>query len=130
MDGERSFRGMDKVARVTTFLEHMRSLDFDEMAQHVSEDVTRIGPFRDVKQGRTAYRDFLSDTIRGLDGYAMDIYRVWAGAERATAELAEVARVDGRLRRTEEALTFEFAPDGLISKVAVYTQSSWFPDEA
>ncbi len=121
---------MDHVARVTTFLEHMRTLDFDGMAAHVTEDVTRIGPFGDVKQGRAAYRDFLSETIRGLDGYGMDIYRVWAGGDRATAELAEVAMVDGRRRRTEEALTFEFAPDGLIARVAVYTQTSWFPDEA
>jgi len=130
MGQEPSFPGMDHVARVTTFLERMRNLDFDGMAEHVTEDVIRIGPFRDVKQGRAAYRDFLRETITGLTGYGMDIYRVWAVGDLATAELAEVAVVDGKLRRTEEALTFELSPDGLISKVAVYIQTSWFPDEA
>jgi predicted ester cyclase len=119
---------MDHVDRVTTFLDRMRTLDFDGMASCVSEDVERIGPFRDVKQGRSEYRDFLAETIRALPDYGMDIYRVWSDGERATAELAETAVVDGRLRRTEEALTFEFAPDGLISKVAVYIQSSWYPN--
>jgi hypothetical protein len=120
---------MDHVAHVTTFLDRMRTFDFDGMAACVSEDVERIGPFRDVKRGRAEYRDFLAETIRGLPEYGMEIYRVWSDGSLATAELAEMAVVDGRLRRTEEALTFEFAPDGLISKVGVYIQSSWYPDE-
>jgi ketosteroid isomerase-like protein len=119
---------MDHVAHVTTFLDRMRTMDFDAMAECVAEDMTRIGPFMDVKQGRAAYRDFLAETIPPLTGYAMEIYRVWSDGSLATAELAELATVDGKVRRTEEALTFEFAPDGLISKVAVYIQSSWYPD--
>jgi hypothetical protein len=121
---------MDHVTRVSTFLDRMGSQDFDGMAAHVADDVTRVGPFRDVKQGRAAYRDFLAEVIPALPGYEMEVYRVWADDERATAELAETSLVDGRKRRTEEALTFEFAPDGLISRVGVYIQSSWYPDEA
>jgi predicted ester cyclase len=119
----------DRVAHVTTFLDRMRTQDFDAMAECVTEDVHRIGPFRDQKRGRADYRDFLADQIRQLPEYQMDIYRVWSDGTRAVAELAEQMRIEGRLRRTEEALTFEFAPDGLISKVAVYIQTSWFPEE-
>ena len=121
---------MDKVARVTAFLDRMRTMDFDGMAEHVAEDVVRIGPFHDVKRGRTAYRDFLAGVIPPIEGYAMEIHRVWTDGTLATAELAELATIDGRVRRTEEALTFEFAPDGLISRVAVYTQTSFDPGAA
>jgi hypothetical protein len=119
----------ERVARVTTFLDRMRSQDFEGMAACVAEDVHRIGPFRDQKRGRAEYRDFLADQIPQLPEYQMEIYGVWSDGERAVAELAEQMRIEGRLRRTEEALTFEFAPDGLISRVAVYIQTSWFPEE-
>jgi hypothetical protein len=118
---------MDRVALVNRFLDRMASQDFDAMASCVTADVHRIGPFRDEYRGRAAYRDFLADQIRQLPNYRMDVYRVWSDGERAVAELAESADIDGRTRRTEEALTFEFGPDDLISKVAVYIQKSWYP---
>jgi hypothetical protein len=33
--------------------------------------------------------------------------------------------IDGQRRRTDEALTFDFDDDGLISRVAVYLQPSY-----
>lgn len=117
------------VALVARFLDRMANRDWDAMAACVAEDVVRVGPYRDVKVGRAAYRDFLAATIEALAGYRMDVQRIWSDGQRAVAQLAETLEVDGRPRRTDEAVVVDLGPDGLISRVEVYLQRAYFVDD-
>jgi ketosteroid isomerase-like protein len=117
------------IATVTRFFDRMGAFDWEAMAACVAEDVTRVGPFRDVKTGRDDYRDFLAATIEALDGYRLDVQRIWSDGERAVAQLSETLNVDGRARRTDEAIVLDLGPDGLIHRVEVYLQRAYFVDE-
>ena len=117
------------VATVTRFFECMGAFDWDAMAACVAPDVTRVGPYRDVKQGRDDYRDFLAETIEALDGYRLDLQRVWSDGERSVAQLSETLNIDGRARRTDEAIVLDLGPDGLIARVEVYLQRGYFVDD-
>lgn len=117
------------IATVTRFFDRMGAFDWDAMAACVAEDITRVGPFRDVKTGRDDYRDFLAATIEALDGYRLDVQRIWSDGERAVAQLSETLDVDGRPRRTDEAIVLDLGPDGLIHRVEVYLQRAYFVDE-
>lgn len=114
---------------VRRFLGHMAAGEWDAMAACVAEDVVRAGPFGDVKAGRDDYRAFLAETIEAIDGYRMDVTRVWGDDRLVTAELSETMDVDGRPRRTDESLVFDLGDDGLITRVAVYLQTGQFIDE-
>ena len=70
---------------VSRFFAHMAAGEWDAMAACVAPDVVRVGPFRDVKQGRDDYRDFLAETISALEGYHLDVQRIWTDGERATS---------------------------------------------
>ena len=115
----------ERVNTVTRFLDRMAHGDWDAMAACVAPDVVRIGPYRDVVRGRDAYRTFLAEVISALEGYRMDVSRIWSDGDCAAAELAEEMDIDGQRRRTDEAVTFDFDDDGLISRVAVYLQPSY-----
>ena len=117
------------IATVTRFFDRMAASDWDAMAACVAEDVTRVGPFRDSKSGRDDYRDFLATTIGALDGYVLDVQRIWSDGERAVAQLSETLNVDGRARRTDEAIVLDVGPDGLITRVEVYLQRAYFVDD-
>jgi ketosteroid isomerase-like protein len=117
------------VATVTRFFERMAAFDWDAMAACVAEDVLRVGPFRDVKSGRDDYRDFLATTIEALEHYRLDLQRVWSDGERAVAQLSETLDVDGRPRRTDEAIVLDVGHDGLITRVEVYLQRGYFVDD-
>jgi ketosteroid isomerase-like protein len=117
------------ITTVTRFFDRMGAFDWDAMAACVAEDVTRVGPYRDVKSGRQDYRDFLAATIEALDGYVLDVQRIWSDGERAMAQLSETLNVDGRPRRTDEAIVLDLGPDGLIHRVEVYLQRAYFVDE-
>ena len=119
----------DAVAVVTRFFDRMGAFDWDAMAECVAEDVNRVGPYRDQKAGRDDYRDFLAETIEALDGYQLHVQRIWSDGERAVAQLSETLNVDGRPRRTDEAIVLDIGPDGLISRVEVYLQRGYFLDE-
>jgi ketosteroid isomerase-like protein len=99
------------------------------MAACLAEDVCRVGPYRDVKMGRAEYRDFLAQTIEALEGYRMDVQRIWSDGQRAVAQLSETLHVDGRPRRTDEAIVLDIGPDSLINRVEVYLQRAYFVDE-
>jgi ketosteroid isomerase-like protein len=114
------------IAHVRRFLDRMTNGDGDAMAACVAEDVFRVGPYRDVKHGRVEYRDFLAETIEALDGYRMGVQRIWSDGERAVAQLSETLNVDGRPRRTDEAVVFDIGADGLITRVEVYLQRAYF----
>jgi ketosteroid isomerase-like protein len=117
------------VETVTRFLDRMAAFDWDAMAACVADDVARVGPYRDEKQGRQDYRDFLAATIEALDGYRMGVQRIWSDGAHAFAQLSETLNVDGRPRRTDEVLVLDLGPDGLISRVEVYLQRAYFVDE-
>ncbi|MFA5882439.1 MAG: nuclear transport factor 2 family protein [Acidimicrobiia bacterium] len=117
------------IATVTRFFDRMGAFDWDAMAACVAEDVTRVGPYRDVKGGRQDYRDFLAATIEALDGYRLDVQRIWSDGERAVAQLSETLNVEGRPRRTDEAIVLDVGPDGLIHRVEVYLQRAYFVDD-
>jgi ketosteroid isomerase-like protein len=117
------------VETVRRFLDRMAAFDWDAMAACVAEDVARVGPYRDEKQGRQDYRDFLAATIEALDGYEMGVQRIWSDGARAVAQLSETLKVDGRPRRTDEVLVLDLGADGLISRVEVYLQRAYFVDE-
>ena len=107
----------------------MRSFDWDAMAACLAEDVTRVGPYRDVKQGRDDYRDFLAETIEALDGYRQEVQRIWSDGDHAVAQLSETLNVDGRPRRTDQAIVLDLGADGLIHRVEVYLQRAYFVDD-
>lgn len=107
----------------------MGAFDWDAMAACVAPDVVRVGPYRDVKQGRDDYRDFLAETIAALEGYGLDVQRIWTDGSRAVAQLSETLVVDGRRRRTDEAIVCDLDADGLICRVEVYLQRGYFVDD-
>lgn len=119
----------DAIALATRFFDRMANRDWDAMAACLAEDVCRVGPYRDVKMGRAEYRDFLAQTIEALEGYRMDVQRIWSDGQRAVAQLSETLHVDGRPRRTDEAIVLDIGPDSLINRVEVYLQRAYFVDE-
>ena len=114
------------VETVTRFFDRMRVFDWDAMAACLATNVTCVGPYRDVKQGRTDYRDFLAETIEAISGYHQDIQRIWSDGDHAVAQLSETMDVDGRPRRTDQAIVLDLGPDGLINRVEVYLQRADF----
>ena len=120
----------DRAVEVATrFFDRMRSFDWDAMAACLAEDVTRVGPYRDVKQGRDDYRNFLAATIEALDGYRQEVQRIWSDGDHAVAQLSETLNVDGRPRRTDQAIVLDLGADGLIHRVEVYLQRAYFVDD-
>ena len=117
------------VETATRFFAGMRAFDWDAMAECLAEDVIRVGPYRDVKQGRTDYRDFLATTIEAIEGYRQDVQRIWSDGVHAVAQLSETMNVDGRPRRTDQAIVLDFGSDGLINRVEVYLQRAYFIEE-
>jgi ketosteroid isomerase-like protein len=117
------------IETVTRFFDRMGAFDWDAMAACVAEDVERVGPFRDEKQGRTDYRDFLAAVIGSLAGYRLDVQRIWSDGAHAVAQLSETLDVDGHARRTDEAIVLDIGPDGLITRVEVYLQRAYFVDD-
>ena len=45
------------------------------------------------------------------------------------AQLSETLTMDGRPRRTDEAIVLDIGPDGLIARVEVYLQKAYFVDD-
>ena len=99
--------------------------DWDGLHECITDDVVRVGPYRDRYEGRDAYVGFLAGTMPALRGYQMHVDRVtYFGAGRALAELSETVELDGTPVRTPEALVFDLAPDGRIAHIEIYIQAS------
>ena len=112
--------GRDVVER---YLGGLAGHDWSAVAATLAPDVERVGPYRDVYRGREPYAKFLADTIDSLSGYQLDIDRVHVDGGVVTVELREtVDDGDARLE-TCEAVVFDTV-DGLITRVAVYLQTS------
>jgi ketosteroid isomerase-like protein len=108
---------------VQRYLDGLAAADWDAVAASLAPDVERIGPYRDAVSGRERYAEFLQSTISALSGYVLVVADVIADGNRVAVELSEtVDDGDARLH-TDETVVFDVA-DGLISRVAVYLQTS------
>ena len=108
------------------YLAGLAAHDWDAVAATLAPDIERMGPYRDAYRGREQYAEFLADTIGALGGYQLDVDRVLVDGPAVTVELREtVDDGDARLE-TGETVVFDTA-DGLITRVAVYLQTSRAP---
>jgi hypothetical protein len=108
---------------VDRYLAGLAANDWAAVAESLAPAVERMGPYRDEHHGRADYAAFLADTVGALGGYQLDVDRVLGTGSVVTVELREtVDDGDDRLE-TAEVVVFDTA-DGLITKVAVYLQTS------
>ncbi len=108
---------------VQRYLGALGTQDWSALANTLAPGVHRVGPYRDVCDGRDVYAAFLETTITGLAGYDLAVARITANGGTVAVELSEtVDDGDSRLR-TDEVVIFDVA-DGLIARVAVYLQTS------
>jgi hypothetical protein len=97
--------------------------DWDALAECLTDDLVRVGPYGDTYEGKASYVSFISDLLPTLPGYVMDISRITYGDGVAFAELSETVAVGGAPLRTPECLTFDLADDGRIRRIEVFTQN-------
>jgi ketosteroid isomerase-like protein len=108
---------------VQRYLDGLAAADWDAVAASLAPDVERVGPYRDAVSRRKRYAEFLQNTISALSGYVLVVADMIADGNRVAVELSEtVDDGDARLH-TDETVVFDVA-DGLISRVAVYLQTS------
>jgi hypothetical protein len=110
------------VSIVERYLHHVVGHDWNGVTACLTKDVVRTGPFGDVYSPRESYVAYLADLMPTLRGYAMRIDRVLELGRVAVAELTETVEVDGAPVETPEALVFDLAPEGRISRIAIYIQ--------
>lgn len=111
---------------VERFLSSMTAHDWAAMSACLAEDVERTGPYGDCFNGRDEYVAFISQLMPTLAGYRMEIDRILCTDDgvHAVAELSETVEVDGVPLLTPEALVFDIAETGVISRLAVYKRRS------
>jgi ketosteroid isomerase-like protein len=108
---------------IERYLLALTNHDWDALAECLTDDVVRIGPYGDTYESKESYVSFISDLLPSLPGYVMDITRVTYGDGVGFAELSETVTVGGAPLRTPECLTFELADDGRIRRLEVFTQN-------
>ncbi len=113
---------------VGRYLAALGDQDWNRLEPTLAENVLRIGPYGDVVEGSTAYRNFLAEIVPQLKDYELRIERVAAVDAMVWVRLSETITDDsGRRLRTEEALLFDLDEQGKIARVEVYTQTSDYP---
>lgn len=96
--------------------------DWDAMADCVTDDLVRTGPFCDTYTGKSEYVAFISELLPTLPDYAMRVDRVVYADGVAVAELTEsVGGTD-----TPESLVFDLTDDGRIHRISIYIQRPEF----
>jgi hypothetical protein len=108
---------------VQRYLDGLADADWDAVAACLAPGVERIGPYRDEFHGRADYVEFLQHTISALSGYELVIAGMIADGNRVAVELSETVDDGGGRLHTDETVLFDVT-DGLISRVAVYLQTS------
>jgi ketosteroid isomerase-like protein len=96
--------------------------DFDNLAELLTDDIVRVGPFGDVKSPLVPYLEFLADLMPRLPGYSLELHRVVYAERVAVAEITETIEMDGKAHITPEALVFDLTADGRIRKIQIYIQ--------
>ncbi len=94
---------------VERYLKAIVAHDWTGLAETLTDDVVRTGPFFDVYEGREPYVAFISQLMPTLPNYSMEVGRVSYADDgrRAYAELTETLDVDGKPHRTPEVLVFD-----------------------
>lgn len=105
---------------VTRYLAAVAGHDWDALADCLTDDVTRVGPFGDRYHPRDAYLTFLRGLLPSLEGYRMRVDRIVDAGRVVTAELTETLVWEGKLVVTPESLIFDLAEDGRISHIGIY----------
>jgi ketosteroid isomerase-like protein len=114
----------DPSAIVARYLDALARQDWDALATCLADDVERVGPYNDVYRGRAPYVAFLAETLRALEGYALEVSRLIAGGDTVVAELSETANTPAGRRRTEEAVIFDLSGDQRIRRIGVFLRRS------
>ena len=107
---------------IERYFDYLVGHDFDNLAELLTDDIVRVGPFGDVKTPLVPYLEFLADLMPRLPGYALDVHRVVYTDGVAVAEITETIEVDGARHVTPEALVFDLAADGRIRRIQIYIQ--------
>ncbi len=107
---------------IEAYFKHLVDHDFDQLAELLTDDIVRVGPFGDVKSPLVPYLEFLADLMPRLPGYALDVHRVVYSDGVAVAEITETIDVDGTPHITPEALVFDLSHDGRIRRIQIYIQ--------
>jgi hypothetical protein len=105
---------------VEEYLRCVATHDWEGLADHLTEDVVRVGPFGDTYTPRDAYVAFLTGLMPTLEDYEMRVDRVIDAGGVVTVELTETMTWDGQRIETPEALVFDLAADGLIAHIGIY----------
>ena len=116
----------DAIDLVRQYLDAMVARDWKTVRATLAPNVVRRGPYNDNFENRDDYVAFLEQTFAWMQGYAMDVARVWGTDQRVCAELAETVTIDGRPLRTAEAIVFD-VENAMITRVGVFLQASTGP---
>jgi limonene-1,2-epoxide hydrolase len=108
---------------VDSYLDAIRAHDWALLADSVTDNVVRVGPFGDTYKGRDEYVGFIASLMPTLPGYAMDVHAVTQIGQRAFVELAETVTVEGSPTVTNEVLVFELDGDR-IARIDIFIQRS------
>jgi hypothetical protein len=106
---------------VESYLQAIVAHDWVGLADTLTPDVVRTGPYFDVFEGRDAYLAFISKLMPTLPNYSMEIKSISYvdNDRRAYAELAETVDVNGAPHTTPEVLVFEIN-DNRIGAVDIF----------
>jgi hypothetical protein len=63
-------------------------------------------------------------TLAALRGYELGVARLVVAGDTVVAELSETVDLSAGRQRTDEAIVFDLAPDGLIRRVGVFLRRS------
>jgi ketosteroid isomerase-like protein len=107
---------------VERYLDRIVAHDWDAVADCLSDDVVRIGPFGDKYTPKDAYLAFLSNLMPSLQGYSMRVDRVLDAGGVVLVELTETVELDGVPVVTPEALVFELDAATKIARIVIYIQ--------
>ena len=116
---------------VRNYFDRLVAHDWSAVAECLSADVARTGPFADTYEGRDVYLAFLSALMPTLPGYSLSLGRILlvsperellSGGATVVVQLRETIEVDGAPLETAEALVFELDEDQRICHISIYIQ--------
>ena len=107
---------------VERYLQAVVDHDWDALAECLTEDVVRVGPFLDTYTPRRPYVEFLASLMPALPGYSMRVERVLYSGAVAVAQLSETVELDGTPVETPEALVFDLDESGRIRRIEIFIQ--------
>ncbi len=105
---------------VERYLEAVAGHDWVTVAECLTEDVVRVGPFGDTYSPRGPYVEFLAGLMPTLAGYSMDVERVVSAGSVALAQLSETVEIEGEPVVTPEVLVFDLDAAGRICRIEIY----------